>query len=464
MTRLDTPLGPDPRSAKTVAGAAGKDQLKRFLTGGRDEHGSAFGALLKALDPKKPHAKADSPEKPEKPEKAEKAEKADKQGKADDAPLAALAETLKTDAPGAPSTEPALPPGPEQPAASTAAQLLLGPFQMPESKPAATDKPAEARLDRSLRAALPEAALSDALTSMTGSTAREAGASHVGKFSQQARAEAGFAMPNQEKAPAPDLSLLTQLADALKDPKAPKASETAESGAVTAQPQAEDGDKAQPARGGEGGSSPLTIAVTHQETHLPPVTRLSPFQQVVEPIRQAAAELVASSRASDAIPELDSVKPTEIASPTKLLHLELRPVELGTITIKMRLSQGGMEMRIETSRAETATMLSQDKDALREVIRASGYSADAVTVETVHVDSMPGDWQRAAHRQDNTQPQTPDGRDGGGRGFNEFRQGDQGHEARRQGWTTQDAPANKDDTHDVAETRRPAGGDPHLYL
>lgn len=450
MNRLDTPLGPDPRSAKTVAGTTGKDQLKRFLTG-RDEHGSAFGALLKGLDPKKSHAKADTPEKPE------KAEQVDRQGKADDAPLAALAETLKTDAP---SSEPALPSGPAQSADSTAARLLLGAFQMPEGKPAATGKPAETRPDRGLRGALPEAALSDALT---GGAAREAGASHVGKFGRHMQAEAGIAMPSQDKAPAPDLSRLTQLADALKDPGTSKAPAMTESGAVAAQPQTEDGDKAEPARGGEGGSSPLTIAVTHQETHLPPVTRLSPFQQVVEPLRQAAAELLASSRAADAIPELDSVKPSEIASPTKLLHLELRPVELGTITIKMRLSQGGMEMRIEASRAETATMLSQDKEALREVIRASGYSADAVTVETVHVDSMPGDWQRAAHRHDNAQPQqTQDGRDGGGRGFNEFRQGEQGHEARRQGWT-QDVP-NEDDTHDVAETRRPSGSDPHLYL
>jgi len=447
MNRLDTPLGPDPRSAKTIAGATGKDQLKRP---GRDEHGSAFGALLKGLDPKKSHAKADTPEKPG------KAEQADKQGKADDAPLGALAETLRTDAPG---SEPALPSGPAQTADSTAARLLLGPFQMPDGKPAVTGKPGEARPDRGLRGSLPEAALAEALN---GSAPKGTGASHVGRFGQHARAEAGIAMPSQDKAPTPDLSLLTQLADALKDPGASKAPATSEAGAVAAQSQTEDGEKAQSAHGGESGSSPLTIAVTHQETHLPPVTRLSPFQQVVEPIRQAAAELVASSRAADAIPELDSVKPSEIASPTKLLHLELRPVELGTITIKMRLSQGGMEMRIEASRAETATMLSQDKEALREVIRASGYSADAVTVETVHVDSMPGDWQRAAHRQDSAQPQqTPDGRDGGGRGFNEFRQGEQGHEARRQSWT-QDAP-NKDDTHDVAETRRP-GGDPHLYL
>jgi hypothetical protein len=449
MNRLDTPLTPDARTVK--AGAAGKDQLKRLLTGGRDERGSAFGALLKAIDPKKAQAT---------PTDAGKADKANDPPSAtakDDIKAKAAEDILAT--PTAPAA-PAAPTPPElaqqaSPIDSAAARLLLGPFQ-----PAETKAP-EPRKDSEARGMTAAAALSDALTDMARTISRE---THAGRFAKPeplARQEAGgIALPSQDKAPAPDLSLLTRLSDALKDPAALKEKDPASAGAASVDLPPDDGEAPAPTARNPEAAGPLTVAVTHQETHLPPVMRLSPFQQVIEPIRQAATEL-AASRSTEAIPELDSARPSEIAAPTKLLHLELRPVELGTITVKMRLSQNGMEMRIEASRAETATMLDQDKEALREIIRASGYSADAVTVETVHVDSMPGDWQRAQHRQDNAQSPLPDGRDGG-REFNEFRQGEQGREAPRRGWTP-DAPLNKDEPHDMAETGR-LGGDPHLYL
>lgn len=425
MNHLDAPLGPDTRSMK--AGAARKDQFKRL--GDRDERGSAFGALLKAIDPKKESAKSAATGKIE---------------KSDDTPLATIGDD-KAKAAGdirAASVAPAASEAPQlSPNDLAAARLLLGPFQPAEARTP------EARKDSGSRGTGAANALSDALTR---TVSRETLASRFAKLDQPAQQEAGgVAMPSQDEAPAPDLTLLTRLADALKDT------------GVTADTQTDDGKAAAaPARGPDAANGPLTIAVTHQETHLPPVTRLSPFQQVIEPIRQAATEL-AATRGAEAIPELDSANPSGIAAPTKLLHLELRPVELGTITVKMRLSQNGMEMRIETSRAETAAMLNQDKEALREIIRASGYSADAVSVETVHVDAMPGDWQRTQHRQDNAQNPTPDGRDGG-RGFNEFRQGEQGHEPRRQD-RLPDAPLSKDEPHDMAETGR-AGGDPHLYL
>ncbi|RDJ27410.1 flagellar hook-length control protein FliK [Bosea caraganae] len=445
MNRLDTPLGPE--ASVTKSGAAGKDLLKRL--GGRDERGSAFGAMLKALDPKKPVVKPDA------------ADDADKAGDKVPAPprddaRAKAADDILATPPAAAAPEQAVS------GESAAARLLLGPFQ-----PAESEAPPPAGKDAGPRETPVMAALTGVLDEMARTLPREGRAAGFARPEQPPQpGAAGIAMPSQDKAPAADLSLLSRLADVLKDPAAAKdiatAQDAAESTAPLARPHAKDDDQnAAPGPKPEGGPGPLTIAVTHQETHLPPVTRLSPFQQVVEPIRQAAAELVASLRGSDAIPELDSLKPSEISSPTKLLHLELRPVELGTITVKMRLSQGGMELRIEASRPETAALLSQDKEALREIIRASGYSPDAVSVETVHVDAAPGDWQRAQHRQDAPQNPTPDGRDGG-RGFSEFRQGEQGREAPRQS-RTPDAPLSKDEPHDMAETGR-AGGDPHLYL
>jgi flagellar hook-length control protein FliK len=204
-------------------------------------------------------------------------------------------------------------------------------------------------------------------------------------------------------------------------------------------------------------AKPLSISITRQETYLPPVMRLSPFQQVVEPIRQAAVDLAASR--AEAVPELGSDKPNEISAPTKILHIELRPVELGSITVKLRLSQGGMEIRLEASRAETAQMLANDKDALREVIKASGYSIDAVSVETVHIDAPASDRQAG---QDNASNERPGGRDGDGRGFEQSRQGEHRQEPRQRGWGA-DIASSKDESHDLDDARS-KGRDPSRYL
>lgn len=448
MNRLDTPLGPDARAVKPGAGAGGKGQLKRLPAGDRNEGGSAFDSLLKSLGQRTADGKAPAADKAHKPAAAALDAQEDRLKSAGD--TLAAADPPPDPAQAGPSADPV---------ASAAA--LLNALRASEGK--AAEAGGSAGGNTASRPPQTASALADVLGDLSRTVPRESHDGHVAKPEQATTRQVGPAMPSDGKASAPDLSALTRLADALKDPNASK-DPLALDATVPGQAEADEGGKAaHPARGPEdtANAAPLTIAVTHQETHLPPVMKLSPFQQVVEPIRQAAAELINSSRAADAIPELDSTRPTEISAPTKLLHLELRPVELGTITVKLRLSQGGMEMRIEASKAETATMLGQDKEALREIIRASGYSPDAVSVETVHVDVTPGDGQRAQHRQDAQQSQTPDGRDGG-RGFNEFRQGEQGREAPRQGWAP-DAPLSKDEPHDMAETGR-AGSDPHLYL
>lgn len=468
MNQLDTPLGPDARAAK--AGSAGKDQLKRALAG-REERGTAFSDLLKDIGPKKTV----------------------KELLADKAGDATAAEDSK---PGAETAEPASPvtQDPSASAAALAARLLLAPLQ------GSANAAAEPRKEATPRGPAGAAALSGALADMARLISRESGSLGIG---QPMAAETGVAMPDQGEMPDLDLS---RLSETIKDPalheratpkeqpglKSPAAlhelavpkvaaapRDTAGSSDLAAAGKAPPKDAATDALalltdsdpredrsdGREDGEpshkSPMTIAVVRQETHLPPVMRISPFQQIVEPIKQAVSEL-AATRSSEPVPDLDTAGSGEIKTPTKVLHLELKPVELGVITVKMRLSQNGMEMRIEASRAETATMLANDKEALREVIRASGHSADSVTVEIVHADAMPGDWQRTAHRQDNPQNDRSDaGTDG--RSFNGSRQGEQGNEARRQNWTP-DASPSKDEPYDKAESGRHSGGNAHLYL
>jgi chemotaxis protein MotD len=401
MSQVETPVLPPGRSAEVA-----KNPKARLTVGGREERGQAFRSLLQTLEKGAGKPTADKLAEPGRSEPVDKTDA-----------LAAerLADLLAT--------------APVEPVATAdgmadAARLLLGAVQPP-----APETQAEPRREPGPRR--------DGFATLSGVLARSATGA-VGAMEPSplpAAAEAGVALATEEVA-LPDL---------------PDATGTIDPKPATPEPAAKDA----------GPDKPFTIAVIRQETHLPPVLRLSPLQQVAEPVRQAASELSAS-RAQD-VPDIGSGKTGGIAEPTKILHIQLSPVELGSIVVKLRISQGGMEIRLEASRAETAQLLANDREALREIVRASGHALDQVSVETVHVESAgadprPGqDAPRDGAREDGA------GRDG--RGFDPSRQQDRQNDRQepQRRDAHKDAPISTEDTHDRRESLRP-GRDPHRYL
>lgn len=404
MSQVETPVLPSPRSAE-----AAKNPKTRLTAGGREERGQAFRSLLQTLDKGAGKAVAEKPAEPGRAEPGDKAEAF---------PAERLADLLAT----AP-TEPTIPTD----GTADAARLLLGAAQppAPETRP-------EPRRETGPRR--------DGFAVLNGVLARAAtgAADALEPAPRPATAEADIALPTEEVA-LPDLQEAT-------GPLDPKAS-TPESAAKDT-----------------GADKPFTIAVIRQETHLPPVLRLSPLQQVAEPIRQAASEL--ASRTQE-VPDLGTAKPGGIAEPTKILHIQLSPVELGSIVVKLRISQGGMEVRLEASRAETAQLLAHDREALREIVRASGHALDQVSVETVHVESAGTDPRPGQDAPRDGAREEGAGRDG--RGFDPSRQQDRQND--RQGDRQEpqrrdarhDAAISTEDTHDRRESHRP-GRDPLRYL
>ncbi len=237
MSQVETPVLPSPRGAE-----AAKNPKTRLTAGGREERGQAFRSLLQTLDKGAGKAVAEKPTEPGRAETGDKAEAF---------PAERLADLLAM-----PPAEPSAPAD----GAADAARLLLGAGQTPapETRP-------EPRREAGPRR--------DGFAALNGVLARAAtgAADALEPAPRPATAEAGVALPTEEVA-LPDLPDAT----GLLDPKPAAAEVTAKDA---------------------GPDKPFTIAVIRQETHLPPVMRLSPLQQVAEPIRQAASELSASRAA-----------------------------------------------------------------------------------------------------------------------------------------------------------------------
>jgi len=66
----------------------------------------------------------------------------------------------------------------------------------------------------------------------------------------------------------------------------------------------------------------------------------------------------------------------------RVLSLQLNPVELGLVTVKMRLSGDSLEMELQVEKQETAELLRNDAEKLSGLLRASGYRPDVINIQT----------------------------------------------------------------------------------
>ncbi|OYX14883.1 MAG: hypothetical protein B7Z15_02435 [Rhizobiales bacterium 32-66-8] len=66
--------------------------------------------------------------------------------------------------------------------------------------------------------------------------------------------------------------------------------------------------------------------------------------------------------------------------PVRVLEIALSPEDLGRVTVRLRLTDAGLEVRLRASNPETARMLEQDQAALGALLRSAGVEADTITI------------------------------------------------------------------------------------
>jgi chemotaxis protein MotD len=108
----------------------------------------------------------------------------------------------------------------------------------------------------------------------------------------------------------------------------------------------------------------------------------SPVQQIAE--RIAAEVTAAGGSARGASPAGSAGQPA--GTQVKVLHIELQPADLGTIEVRLSLKHDALELKLEASRAESAALISRDKDALAGMLRSAGYLIDGLTVQIADAD------------------------------------------------------------------------------
>lgn len=67
-------------------------------------------------------------------------------------------------------------------------------------------------------------------------------------------------------------------------------------------------------------------------------------------------------------------------SAAKVLHIQLQPEGLGTVTLRMSVKDQALRLDLEVGRGETAHLIQRDRETLAALLRSAGYLIDGVDV------------------------------------------------------------------------------------
>ncbi|MBN8910858.1 MAG: flagellar hook-length control protein FliK [Rhizobiales bacterium] len=94
-----------------------------------------------------------------------------------------------------------------------------------------------------------------------------------------------------------------------------------------------------------------------------------------------AAEPVSEQIAQHVRAELKAGGPGEASSEgmVKVLNLELKPANMGSVTVRLALKDNAITVHIEAQRAETLAVIERERGALTDALASAGYDVDGIT-------------------------------------------------------------------------------------
>lgn len=106
-----------------------------------------------------------------------------------------------------------------------------------------------------------------------------------------------------------------------------------------------------------------------------------PAQQIADRILAEAGTAAEFADRAGMTPEQPGMRPM-----LKVLHIQLQPADMGTVTVRMELKNAELTLQVEADHAGTADLIRNDQDTLSNLLRASGYNVDSGSVRVVGVD------------------------------------------------------------------------------
>lgn len=148
------------------------------------------------------------------------------------------------------------------------------------------------------------------------------------------------------------------------------------------------------AKANERGTGPLQAAPTGDVAAARTALPASELQRIAGSV---AAEADTAARESTRPSPAADMPGKATGGPVRILNIQLHPVELGLVSVRMRLVGNGLEMQMQASRGETAELLKRDRETLSNLLRSAGYSPDLLTVRGAGDPPLPQPSQNAGN-------------------------------------------------------------------
>jgi chemotaxis protein MotD len=146
------------------------------------------------------------------------------------------------------------------------------------------------------------------------------------------------------------------------------------------------------------------VEVIQQQTHFTPVATPSPLQQIGSAIVADLTTATADPAAVTTRSAVGGALPSADNQPLKVLTIRLDPPSLGEVTVNMRLQGDHLELHLMAAQHDTLSMLRQNRDALHDLMRDSGYVADVASVQRADAVATTSNSQQTPQGSGNGQP------------------------------------------------------------
>lgn len=163
----------------------------------------------------------------------------------------------------------------------------------------------------------------------------------------------------------------------------------------------------------------ITGGLRGDAASLPPPTLQHLAKSIIEDVK-SVSEPQQPSLQQDGLNRVATARAS--AGVLRVLDLQLRPAELGLVTIRMRLAGDSIEMEIEAQNEDTAELLRNDAEKLSSLLRVSGYRPDVINIQSA--DAISHDRSSFQRPQQGTQAQ--------GQSFDQGAAAGQGNSSRNQ--------------------------------
>lgn len=175
----------------------------------------------------------------------------------------------------------------------------------------------------------------------------------------------------------------------------------------------------------------------------------SPAQQIADGIvRETGAAVSLADRAGMTPNQPPGAKPA-----LRIVHVQLQPADLGTVTVRMELKDAELTLQVESDRAETVDLIRSDQDTLARLLRSAGYTIDTNSIRVVEGDRTAASQQVGQQGTQTSLQSSPQSQSGGWeRQEHAQRGGTNGGDARPQ--------TSRNDNHETTTNRAGLG----LYI